>query len=145
MFNRLKIKEIREAKNLTQDDIVRLSGIPKRSYNDYESGKTDIPSSRLQHIAKALDVTVGVIFGFSDPETREGYEDMVFKDFNKYKPVLVDDSKASLKHSEDIQTIDDMVYLKVLEVLKPYLNKIELQDAKLAELVTRLGLVEEKV
>lgn len=54
----LKIKEIRNAKNMTQDTVVKLSGIKKRSYVDYESGKLDIPFSKLQDIATALDVEV---------------------------------------------------------------------------------------
>ena len=37
----LKIKEIREFKNLTQADMVAKTGIPKRSYVDYENEKSD--------------------------------------------------------------------------------------------------------
>ena len=38
----LKIKEIRESKNITQDELVSLTGIPKRSFVNYENGITDI-------------------------------------------------------------------------------------------------------
>lgn len=54
----LKIKEIREAKKLTQDDVVKLTGIKKRSYVDYENEKSDVPFSKLQKIAIALGVDV---------------------------------------------------------------------------------------
>lgn len=59
----LRIKEIREDKNITQDEMVSKTGIPKRSYVDYENGKSDIQLSKLQKIATALDVTVGYLIG----------------------------------------------------------------------------------
>lgn len=55
---KLKIKELRVKKNLTQDELCELSGIKKRSLLDYESGKTDVPFSKLHNIATALNVSV---------------------------------------------------------------------------------------
>jgi len=49
----LIIKEVRESKKLTQDEIVELSGIKKRTYVDYENGKSDIPLSKLKNLAIA--------------------------------------------------------------------------------------------
>lgn len=54
----LKIRELRERNNLTQDEMVTKTGISKRSYVDYESGNTDIPFSKLQNIASALNVEI---------------------------------------------------------------------------------------
>ncbi len=62
----LIIKEIRERKKLTQDEVVELSGIKKRTYVDYENGKSDIPLSKLQNIAIALKVNLFELF--------DGYE-----------------------------------------------------------------------
>ena len=59
----LKIKEIRESLKMTQDQIVSLSGIKKRSYVDYENGKSDIPLSKLQKIAKCFGVSIGDLLG----------------------------------------------------------------------------------
>ncbi len=59
----LKIKEIRERKNLTQDEMVAKTGIPKRSYVDYENGKVDIPFLRLQKTASVLEVSISEIIG----------------------------------------------------------------------------------
>ena len=52
------IKQIRESKGLTQDEMVTLTGIPKRSYVDYENEKQDIKLSLLRKIASSLDVSV---------------------------------------------------------------------------------------
>ena len=59
---RLIIKEIREQKKMTQDEIVSLCGIKKRTYVDYENGKSDIPFSKLQLIATALNVSFFDLF-----------------------------------------------------------------------------------
>jgi transcriptional regulator with XRE-family HTH domain len=58
----LIIKEVRERKKLTQDEVVELSGIKKRTYVDYENGKSDIPFSKLQNIAIALKVNLFELF-----------------------------------------------------------------------------------
>ncbi|RKE81974.1 XRE family transcriptional regulator [Chryseobacterium sp. AG363] len=65
----LRIKEIREDRNITQDEMVLKTGIPKRSYVDYENGKSDIQLSKLQKIATALDVSVGYLIGETKNET----------------------------------------------------------------------------
>lgn len=53
---KLIIKEVRERMKLTQDEVSTLSGIKKRTYVDYENCKADIPLSKLQNIATALNV-----------------------------------------------------------------------------------------
>lgn len=59
----LKIKEVREQKGISQDSVVATTGIPKRSYVNYENGQTDVPISKLQNIASALGVSVSVLIG----------------------------------------------------------------------------------
>lgn len=51
---------------MTQDEMVSKTGIPKRSYVDYENEKQDVPFKRLQKIATALDVTISDIVGEID-------------------------------------------------------------------------------
>ncbi|TQI72302.1 helix-turn-helix protein, partial [Gramella sp. Hel_I_59] len=50
-------------KGVSQDRVVDLTGIPKRSYVNYENGQTDIPISKLQNIASALNVSVSELLG----------------------------------------------------------------------------------
>lgn len=68
IFIMLRIKEIRERKNITQDDLSELSGVKKRSLVDYENNKIDIPLSKLQNIAIALNVSVSELIGESVKE-----------------------------------------------------------------------------
>ncbi|MDM1045912.1 helix-turn-helix domain-containing protein [Myroides sp. 1354] len=59
----LKIKEIRLRKKITQNEMVVKTGIPKRSYVDYENEIQDISLERLRKIATALDVSVAELLG----------------------------------------------------------------------------------
>lgn len=74
---KLKIKELRIKKNLTQDELCALSGIKKRSLLDYESGKTDVPFSKLHNIATSLQVSVYDLIDDDDllilNESKENY------------------------------------------------------------------------
>lgn len=53
-----KIKRIRQFKNYTQQYMAERLGITQGGYNNLESGKVDIPISRIEEIAKILEVSV---------------------------------------------------------------------------------------
>ncbi|MDM1093391.1 XRE family transcriptional regulator [Myroides odoratimimus] len=63
----LKIKDIRTEKGLSQDDIVSKTGIPKRTYVNYENETNDIPLKKLQDIATALGVSISELVGEVKP------------------------------------------------------------------------------
>ncbi len=46
---------------------------------------------------------------------------------------------------EKRESVEDIISNKILNTLEPFLNKIELQDAKMAELILKMGMIEEKV
>lgn len=61
-----KVKEYREKKNMTQNDLSQKSGVSRVTISQIESGVERNTSSRtLLKIAKALDTTVENIF-FTD-------------------------------------------------------------------------------
>ncbi|MGY6649113.1 XRE family transcriptional regulator [Wenyingzhuangia sp. IMCC45574] len=65
----LKIKELRERKNLTQNEISEQTGINKRTFINYEQGNTDIPFNKLQKIATVLKVNILELIGEEVPDT----------------------------------------------------------------------------
>lgn len=83
----LRIKEIRELRNLTQDDMVVKTGISKRSYVDYENGKADIQLSKLQNIATVLNVSLSDLLSEtkSKKNVLEKNED-IYEDINEDNP-----------------------------------------------------------
>lgn len=98
----LKIKELRNKKKLTQDEVSDKSGIKKRTYIDYESGKTDVPLSKLQNIAIALGVTIYDLIDnenvstFEEPKSTYGKEE-------KNEPSLLIKNNSLLKEQNQLQ------------------------------------------
>ncbi|WP_053328566.1 XRE family transcriptional regulator [Chryseobacterium gallinarum] len=141
----LKIKEIRESKNITQDEMVLRTGIPKRSYVDYENGKSDIQLSKLQKIATALNVTVGYLIG----ETKS--ENLVIIENDNNNDNLFDNKpKVKSKLSIDGEVIGineyNSEYIEVMRKLK-FADSISITDhgAPFYELPVSAGRVHELI
>lgn len=112
---KLKIKELRIKKNLTQDELCELSGVKKRSLLDYESGKTDVPFSKLHNIANALNVTVYDLiddetFILKGPSEKYGHDPAVkvleetiatLKDKDKMKDEIIEMLREKIGYTEN--------------------------------------------
>ena len=61
-----KIKNIRELKNLTQDYMAEQLGITQAGYSKIETGQTDITYSKMEEIAKILEVSVEGLVRFDE-------------------------------------------------------------------------------
>ena len=61
-----RIREIREDKDLTQQNIADILHVGQRTYSDYESGKTRIPVDSLIILAKYYNVSMDYISGVSN-------------------------------------------------------------------------------
>ncbi|MFV5689064.1 helix-turn-helix domain-containing protein [Flavobacterium sp. ZT3R25] len=96
----LIIKEIRENKKLTQDEVVELSGIKKRTYVDYENGKSDIPLSKLQNIAIALKVNLFELFDGYENTTIEKTQTTEFLQL-QFENEALRNENAELKKDKD--------------------------------------------
>lgn len=60
------IKDLREDRDLTQQDLAELLNISQTTYSRYESGVLDIPSNSLIKLAKFYGVSVDYILGLTD-------------------------------------------------------------------------------
>lgn len=61
-----RIRALREDKDLTQAEIVRLLKVGQKTYSDYELGKTRIPLESVMILARFYDVSMDYICGTSD-------------------------------------------------------------------------------
>ena len=73
----LKLKQIRELKNLTQEHIATQLGLSTRAYSKIESGETQLTISRLNEISKILEIDPMEVLGFDHQQifnncTQEG-------------------------------------------------------------------------
>lgn len=61
------IKRIREEKNISQEELARLSGVSRTTISGLETGKiTVVGTDTLEKLAKALGVKVKAIFFEND-------------------------------------------------------------------------------
>jgi transcriptional regulator with XRE-family HTH domain len=60
----IKIKQLRELKNFTQEYIAQQLGLSTRAYSKIESGETQLTINRLNEISKILEIDPLEILGF---------------------------------------------------------------------------------
>lgn len=98
MQNRLK--EIREEKGLTLDEMQNQTGIKRGTYNNYENGVTEPKLETWQKLADFFNVPVDYLLGISkdrstltiddlNPEEREAYEritDILSQEYPQTRP-----------------------------------------------------------
>lgn len=92
----LRIKEFRQKRNLSQEQLAEMIGLDRRSVSNIECGNT-FPSSSLAKIAQVLEVSVKSLFDF---ETS-----------SKSIEVLIDEiiAKLYLLSPEDVKLIHRLV------------------------------------
>lgn len=62
-----RIRQVREARGMTQEDLGRLTGTTKQTIFKYESSiVTNIPIDRLEQIAAVLEVRAAYLLGWED-------------------------------------------------------------------------------
>ena len=69
----IRLRNLREDKDLYQKDIAKLLGISQQYYSEYENGKRTIPIFHLIKLAKFYNVSLDYIVGLtnnSKPYTR---------------------------------------------------------------------------
>ena len=61
MYERLK--DLREDKNKTQKDIAEIINMSRTGYNQYETGKNDIPTKVLIELSKYYNTSIDYLLG----------------------------------------------------------------------------------
>jgi transcriptional regulator with XRE-family HTH domain len=80
----IKIKKIRELKNVTQEYVATQLGLSIRAYSKIETGETQLTINRLNEISKALGVDPIEILGFDDKQVFNNCKDGNFGSGNGY-------------------------------------------------------------
>ena len=70
-FLRKRLKELRKAAGLTQEEYAELAGIPYKVYQHIEAGRRSNPRlSTLEKLAQGFGLTVNALFAVQAPELR---------------------------------------------------------------------------
>ena len=122
-----RIKEAREAKQLTQNELVKLSGVSRASLQLYEADKGNITLDNLEKIANALNIDIS--FFVSPSNVSKSSENVSYlsptlslsnkKDVSKSQnpsKTLSDKNKLSIHSTTDeLSNNDDLVSIPFLE------------------------------
>ena len=61
-----RLREIREDRDLTQEEVGKILGLQHSSYSDYERGKCDINTKNLIKLALFYNVSIDYILYLTD-------------------------------------------------------------------------------
>ena len=64
-----RLKDLRDDKDLTQDELVEILGMHKTTYTNYEQGKREIPFDLAIRLARFYNVTLDYIAGITNDPT----------------------------------------------------------------------------
>jgi transcriptional regulator with XRE-family HTH domain len=107
-----KIRHIREAKSLSQKEVISAIGMAPAMYSRIESGKTEPSISTLEKIAKALGVDLFEFFGSDDK----------LADVNSYDASLMEKVKL-------IETLTEEEKKTVFTIVDAFAGKKKLKEA----------------
>jgi len=127
----MSLKELRQLKNLSQEQAARLLGISRRTYIKYEQGKIDISKPKYSYIINTLNE-----YGKIDEEhgllTIEEIKEIcskIFKDYSiEFCYLFGSYAKGKANEKSDVDLfvsmpLDSMKYYDLLERLREELRK----------------------
>jgi transcriptional regulator with XRE-family HTH domain len=97
-----KIRLIREAKNLTQEQVAEKLGVSQSAYGDIERGENDPKLSKLQKIAEIFEMQLSELVDLSD----KGNLNVTFNTCNQ-KKFYIGSSTAELEKQNLIIELKD--------------------------------------
>ena len=62
----LRLKDLREDRDLNQEEIAKMLNISQTNYSKYELGKINIPISSLKKLAKYYNTSVDYLLGLTN-------------------------------------------------------------------------------
>jgi transcriptional regulator with XRE-family HTH domain len=105
----IKIKQVRELKNLTQEYVATQLGLTTRAYSKIESGETQLTINRLNEISKILEVDPVEVLGFDDKQVFNNCkQEGNFGNFGTYNSMS---EKLIQQYEKTIQILEDEVTL----------------------------------
>lgn len=106
----LKIKQIRELKNITQEYVASQLNLSIRAYSKIETGETQLTINRLNDISKILGIDPIEVLGFDDKTVFNIHNS---SDINKIKNINYSD-KLLKQYEETIQSLKEQIQLMKL-------------------------------
>ena len=90
-----RLRELREARQLSQSDVAKLIGVGRTTYLKYESGENK-PVRKLNELANFFNVSIDYILGKDVPASGLNMDDEESAIVNGYR-ALDDEGKAAVR------------------------------------------------
>ncbi len=84
MYYCQRLKDLREDKDLSQNDICKFLNMKQPQYSRYERGERDLPLDILVILSKFYNVSCDYILGLTNDKRGIGYEEKETKNKIKY-------------------------------------------------------------
>lgn len=122
-----RIKEQRILMGITQEELGRIASVSKVTIHKYETNViTNIPSDRIEIIAKALNVKPAYLMGWSDEDLEQKDKDNIQKIFsNNLKDLLEKSDKTQLELAKFLGVSNTTVNNYVKGYNMPRMDKID--------------------
>lgn len=103
----LRVKELRQKLNLTQEELARKAGYTSRSsINKIEKGLVDIPQSKIADLAAALETTPAYLMGWEKAtKVREKTKESIAHNIRYHREL----AKLTQKQFADILGVDEKI------------------------------------
>lgn len=118
-----KIRLIREAKNLTQEQVAEKLGISQSAYGDIERGENDPKLSKLQKIAELFEMQLSELVDLSERGTlsinfnKQGKNNVYIASSLAEKEMVLRDKELAMKNRE-IENLREIITLLKREPAK---------------------------
>ncbi len=130
-----KLKELRQKKGDTQEDVARAMGVTRRGYQKWENEESQIKPDKAQQLADYFGVSVGHLLGYEDNfiETvkelsqKDGSDEAFFKAFRAYYELKMADGTERiliLKGEDFLNRYRE----EILKSLIPNFNELSKHD-----------------
>ncbi|WP_247952581.1 helix-turn-helix domain-containing protein [Streptococcus oralis] len=92
-----RLKELRQKKGDTQEDVAKAMGMTRRGYQKWENEESQIKSEKAKQLADYFGVSVGYLLGY-EMNLKEAQEKL--KEFNSTLPTLEEFDEVLFKKQE---------------------------------------------
>lgn len=89
-----RLKELRQEKKLTQQELANEIGVTKRTYIYWEKGERQIKPEKAQQLADCFGVSVGYLLGYSEyRELEKALDKTIFSNYPDVETFLTQEIK----------------------------------------------------
>ena len=106
-----RLKELRQEKKLTQEELADNLGISKRTLGYWEKGEVQIKPDKAQALADYFEVSVGYLLGYEVNNKTDGLSDKIF---NFQSEIIKNIRKMEYKEVVILEQISRDIYREAI-------------------------------